>query len=73
MGNFAKFIGYFLSIGAVLGLIGYGIYSLIPEIAPYLTNPAFLIVIIGIFGVLLIILGLIIERVKDKRRENLEE
>jgi len=67
MSNYVKMIGYILSIGAVLGLISYSIYLLIPDISAYLTDPGLLMVIIGLFGVFFIVIGLILERIKDSR------
>jgi len=67
MSEYVKMVGYILSIGAVLGLISYGIYLLIPDISPYLTDPGLLMVIIGLFGVFFIVIGLILERIKDSR------
>ena len=68
LSNLLKMTGYILSVGGLLGLIAYGIYLLIPDISPYLTRPGLLLAIIGTFGVLLIIFGLILERIKDRSR-----
>lgn len=65
MSSLIKVLGYILSIGGVVGLVSYGVYLIIPDISPYLTKPGFLLVAIAIFGILLIILGLILERIKD--------
>jgi len=67
VGKFARRLGYILAIGGVLALIAYGLYMLIPEITPLLTRPVFLIVLIGLGGVIFIILGLIIERINEDR------
>ena len=67
MGKFARRLGYILAIGGVLALISYGLYLLIPEITPLLTRPVSLILMIGLGGILLIILGLIIERINEDR------
>jgi len=70
MENFAKKVGYILSLGSALGLVSYLIYIMLPEIAPYVTRPAFLIIIAGLVGVLLIILGLILEKRKESNGKN---
>lgn len=67
LGKYSRKLGYILTIGGVLALIAYGLYMLIPEITPYLTRPVFLIVLIGLCGVVLIIFGLIIERINEDR------
>lgn len=67
MGKFARKLGYILAIGATLALFIYGFYILVPKITPYLTRPVSLILMIGLGGILLIILGLIVERFNEDR------
>ncbi|MBS3825817.1 hypothetical protein KGY58_04670 [Candidatus Bipolaricaulota bacterium] len=67
MGKFARKLGYILAIGSTLALFSYGFYILVPKITPYLTRPVSLILMIGLGGILLIILGLIIERINEDR------
>lgn len=67
-----KNIGFFVLVLAAVLLIGNGIYRLFIEL--FIDTEISLIIKVGIFGIIigimLLIIGLIIERIKDKKNEN---
>ncbi len=67
-----KNIGFIVLVLAAVLLIGNGIYHLVIEL--FIDTEISLIIKVGIFGIIigimLLIIGLIIERIKDKKNEN---